>query len=68
MPWFMPIGRSKTTRSFAYCVARRSAALPSPTAFRRDEDALRIHAVQDVFEAAAFLADPVFRRNASARR
>ena len=30
--WFCPMGRSKTTRSLAYCTARSSAARPMPTA------------------------------------
>ena len=30
--WFCPIGRPKTTRSFAYAAARPSAAKPRPTA------------------------------------
>ena len=33
-------------------------------AFRRDQDALGIHAGQDVAEALAFLADQIFRRHA----
>ncbi len=31
--------------------------------FRRNQDTLGIHAVQDVFEAAALLAEAIFHRN-----
>ena len=34
-----------------------------PHRFRRDQDALGIHAVQDIFEAAAFLAEAVLDRD-----
>ena len=30
--WFLPMGRSNTTRSLAYCTARSRAARPMPTA------------------------------------
>jgi hypothetical protein len=34
-----------------------------PDRFRRDQDAFGIHAVQNVFEAAAFLADAILGRH-----
>ena len=62
--WFCPIGRSNTTRSLGVSRgALRSAARPSPTASARDQDALGVHAVQDVFEAPALLADAVGDRH-----
>ena len=41
--------------------------LASPIAFRRDQDALGIHAGEDVAEALAFLADQVFGRHLHVR-
>ena len=41
----------------------RQRHLAEPDRFGRDQDALRIHAVQDVFETAAFLAEAILDRN-----
>jgi hypothetical protein len=49
-PWFWPIGRPNTTRSFAYCAAMRSAAHRCRWPPFRNQDALRVEAVQDVTE------------------
>ena len=44
-------------------MARRERGAAEPDRFGGDQDALGIHAVQDVFEAAAFLADAVVGRH-----
>jgi hypothetical protein len=41
----------------------RQRHLAEPDRFGGDQDALRVHAVQDVFEAAALLAKTVFHRD-----
>ena len=41
----------------------RERHLAQPYRFRCDQDALRIHAVQDIFEAAAFFAQAILDRN-----
>ena len=41
----------------------RQRHLAEPDRFGRDQDAFGIHAVQDVFEAAALLAEAIFDRN-----
>src|SRR2546423_14596142 len=40
----------------------REPDLAEPDRFSGDQDALRIHAVQDVFEAATFLAQAILKR------
>src|SRR5581483_6207376 len=56
MPWFFPIGRSKTTRSLAYRPAR-------PQCLAGDEDPLGVEPVEQVVEPSALLADPVLHRD-----
>ena len=41
----------------------RQSHLPQSHRLGRDQDAFRIHAVQNVFEAAAFLAEAIVKRN-----
>ena len=41
----------------------RQRQLAEADRFGGDQDALRVHAVQDVFEAAALLADAILDRN-----
>ena len=50
-------------RLLGVCGGARQRHLAEPDRFGRDQDAFRIHAVQDVFEAAAFLAEAIFHRN-----
>ena len=47
----------------AYAVARRERGAAEADRFRGDQNALRIHAVKNVLEAAALLADPIVDRN-----
>ena len=49
-------------RLFGVVRGARQRHLAEPDRFGGDQDALRIHAVQDVFEAAAFLAETIFQR------
>ena len=69
MPWFWPIGRSNTIalawRSAAARAQRRAAEADR---LGREQDALGVHAVQDVVEALAFLADAVLDRDRAGRR
>ncbi len=61
--WFLPIWPVEDDA--ALCVVGGAVQRDHAEAdgFGRDQDALGIHPVQDVFEAAAFLADPVLHRN-----
>ena len=51
------VPRARVVRSLGQC------NFAETDSFRRDQDALRIHAVQNVFEAAALLADAIVFRN-----
>ena len=59
MPWFMPIGRSNTIRSFAYRAALRDRRAAQPDRFGGEQHALGVKPVQDDLEALPFLADEV---------
>ena len=62
-PWFWPIGRPKTTRSFAYL--RRALDEPAAVAdaLGRDQDPLGVQAVEQIPEALALFADERRRRH-----
>ena len=59
-------GRRRRALRHSGGAGERGAA--EPDRFGGDQDALRVHAVQDVVEALAFLADAVLSRHLRARR
>ena len=63
MPWFLPIGRLNTMRLLGISGGARQRDLAEPDCFGRDQDALGIHAVQDVFEAASLFTKAILQRN-----
>ena len=68
MPWFWPIGRPKTMRSLGVARGAGERDAAEPDRLGGDQDALRVHPVQDVLEALALLADAVLERHLRARR
>ena len=66
--WFLPIGRLNTTRLLRVGGGARQRAAAEADRLGGDQDALGIHAVQDVFEAPALLADAILDRNLEIRR
>ena len=61
-PWFWPIGRPKTSRVLAYRPPIDEEAAVAD-AFCRNQNALGVHAVEDVAEALALFADEVLGRH-----
>ena len=57
MPWFWPIGRPNTTRSFAYCAARFSAARPRPIASTANSTRSGLRPLSKILKPCALFAD-----------
>ena len=62
-PWFCPIGRPNTHAFLGIGDRLLDEPLGVADALGGDQDALGVHAVEDVAEALAFLADQVLRRD-----
>ena len=63
IPWFWPMGLPKTCRSAAWRTPSPRTSARVADALSGDQDALGVHAVEDVAEALAFDADQVARRH-----